>query len=88
MPSIPPSTAEAPEIRPPIFRYFRVSTTASSRTRPEMAWTSAAIRAADLPWSRSITAYSTSRPSPKVTAPESTTKIWVSSTMSRAIEAD
>ena len=49
MPSRPPTTAVAVEMRPPIFRYFRVFTTASRRTRPVRASSRAAISPADSP---------------------------------------
>ena len=88
IPRRPPTTAVAPEMRPPIFRYLRVSTTASSRTRPASSSTCALSSARESSWSRSWQAASTKRPMPKVTVRASTTAILLSSTMPRAIMAD
>lgn len=52
MPSTPPTRAVAVEMRPPIFRYFKVSTTAYSRSFSRRAVSSAASCAAVNPSSR------------------------------------
>ena len=44
-----PTTAEAVEMRPPIFRYFSVSTTASRRRRPASSSSLAASSPAERP---------------------------------------